>query len=193
MADSEAGTTAIEASDLSSLTIGASIRDVQTVTPKGEATERLIEGVKLHPVVTHIDDRGSLVEMFDPRWSFDDVPLVYAYSFSIRPGRTKGWALHKLHVDRYFNLQGEVEVVLYDVRPESQTCGRINRIRMSEFNRGLLSIPAFVWHATRNLASENFVAVNFPTRPFDHANPDKYRLPLDTPLIPYSFETTPGW
>ena len=32
-----------------------------------------------------------------------------------------------------------------------------------------------------------------PTRPYDHANPDKYRLPIDTPLIPYSFGDAKGW
>jgi dTDP-4-dehydrorhamnose 3,5-epimerase len=28
---------------------------------------------------------------------------------------------------------------------------------------------------------------------YDHANPDKYRLPLDTDLIPYKFENSRGW
>ena len=185
--------TAGETADLSTLTLGPSVRDSQTVTPTGESTQQLIHGVRLFPRVTHIDDRGSLVEMFDPRWDFDDAPLVYAYCFTVRPGRTKGWALHKLHVDRYFNLQGEAEVVLYDVRPDSPTCGQLNRIRMSEFNRGLLRIPTFVWHATRNLGSGDFVSVNFPTVPYDHSAPDKYRLPLDSPLIPFSFDGSAGW
>jgi dTDP-4-dehydrorhamnose 3,5-epimerase len=35
--------------------------------------------------------------------------------------------------------------------------------------------------------------VNFPTRPYDHASPDKYRLPLDTDEIPYEFEDPRGW
>ena len=37
------------------------------------------------------------------------------------------------------------------------------------------------------------VGTNFPTVPYDHADPDKYRLPVDSPLIPYSFDGTPGW
>ena len=36
-------------------------------------------------------------------------------------------------------------------------------------------------------------SMNFPTMAFDHKNPDKYRLPLDTPLIPYSFGDARGW
>ena len=31
------------------------------------------------------------------------------------------------------------------------------------------------------------------TKPYDHANPDKYRLPLDTDQIPYRFEDVSGW
>jgi len=30
--------------------------------------------------------------------------------------------------------------------------------------------------------------VNMPTRQYNHENPDKYRLPLDTDLIPYDFK-----
>ena len=31
------------------------------------------------------------------------------------------------------------------------------------------------------------VALNFPTLAYDHANPDKYRLPVDSDLIPHKF------
>ncbi len=86
-------------------------------------------------------------------------------------------AIHKEHDDRYFNLQGEVEVILYDVRPDSVTCGQLSRIRLSEFDRCLFSIPRLVWHTRRNLGHKDFIGVNFPTVPYDHANPDKSRLP----------------
>ena len=35
--------------------------------------------------------------------------------------------------------------------------------------------------------------VNFPTMPYDHSSPDKYRLPLNTDKIPYKFENARGW
>jgi dTDP-4-dehydrorhamnose 3,5-epimerase len=35
------------------------------------------------------------------------------------------------------------------------------------------------------------MVVNFPTIQYDHASPDKYRLPLDTDLLPV--ELGPGW
>lgn len=179
--------------DLLAETLGASIKDAQTVTRTGQSTARSLEGVTRHRVPTHIDERGFVVELFNPSWGWSDAPLVYAYAFTVRPGRAKGWGLHERHEDRYFVLQGEAEVVLYDVRPESSTCGQISTYKLSEYDRGLVNIPRHVWHATRNLGAKDFVCVNFPTELYDHADPDKYRLPLDTPAIPYSFVGTPGW
>ena len=47
-----------------------------------------------------------------------------------------------------------------------------------------MTVPKFVWHADHNIGTNDVLVVNFPTEPYDHANPDKYRLPLNTPLIP---------
>jgi len=56
-----------------------------------------------------------------------------------------------------------------------------------------VNVPRNVWHADRNVGSTDVVVVNLPTTPYNHANPDKYRLPLDTDLIPYSFGNAAGW
>jgi dTDP-4-dehydrorhamnose 3,5-epimerase len=179
--------------DLLQRTLDAAARDSQTVTAAGEGTRRLPEGVFIHRTRTHVDDRGSLVEMIDPRWEQITEPLFYAYSWTVRAGHAKGWAIHKQHDDRYFLVSGEIEVVLFDVRPESATYGLVSVIGVSQYDRGLLTIPRLLWHATRNLGATEAVMVNFPTALYDHDDPEKYRLPLDTPLIPYSFGDTPGW
>ena len=179
--------------ELLDATLAAAQRDRQTVTPAGEPTVATLPGVVRQRVPTHIDDRGSIVELFDPRWEWLSEPFAYAYSFTVRPGHAKGWGLHERHVDRYFLLYGEAELILYDVRPDSPTCGQLARYRLSPFERGLITIPTLVWHTIRNLGQGDVIVVNFPTQAYDHADPDKYRLPLDTPLIPYSFEGTAGW
>lgn len=61
--------------------------------------ERLTEGVSFREVPTHIDGRGSVFELYDPRWAWHAEPLVFAYCFTIRPGMVKGWNLHKEHED----------------------------------------------------------------------------------------------
>ena len=169
------------------------VRDVQTVTPQGERLDPLPAGVSFYDLPIQIDERGSVRELFDLRWNWRADPLVYAYCFTVRPGIVKGWAMHKLHEDRYYLLSGEMEVVLYDERPASPTCGLLAKIVLAEFRPRLLNIPPGIWHADHNLGSKDVVAINFPTLPYDHANPDKYRRPLDTDLIPYKFERRLGW
>ena len=168
-------------------------RDKQTVTPDGKAVDQLPEGVTFRDSPTHADRRGSICELYDPRWDWHPDPLVYSYAFTIRPGMIKGWGLHKEHEDRYFILFGEMEVVLYDARPDSKTFGTISKVVLSEHRRRLMNIPVGIWHANHNIGEKDTVVINFPSKPYDHVNPDKYRLPLDTDQIPYEFENAHGW
>jgi dTDP-4-dehydrorhamnose 3,5-epimerase len=178
--------------DLLQQTLAAARRQGPTVTREGVPIATSMPGVKRHATPTQVDERGWLVELFHPGWDIATEPLVGAYVTTVRPGWAKGWGFHMEHEDRYFLLFGELEVVIYDVRSESPTRGQLSSIRLSEFNRGMLVIPRHTWHAMRNLGSKDAVVVNFPTIEYDHADPDKYTLPLDTPLIPYSFGDTPG-
>jgi dTDP-4-dehydrorhamnose 3,5-epimerase len=174
-------------------TLSAATRDRQTVTREGERVGRLTDGVNIRPLKTLADARGSVIELFDPRWGWHAEPIVFAYAFTIRPGIVKGWNLHREHEDRYALLQGTIELVLFDPRPDSATCGEVCRIVLSEHNRSLVNIPRNVWHADHNIATTDATVINFPTSPYNHANPDKYRLPLDTGLIPVSFGDAKGW
>ena len=167
-------------------------RDAPTVTPDGESVQPLPAGVTVRDVITQVDERGTVCEMFDPRWNWHPDPLVFAYTFSLRPGMVKGWGMHHGHDDRYFILFGELLLVLYDARPDSATRGLIAKLPMSEYRRQLVNIPAGVWHANQNIGNKDVVVVNFPTAPYNHAHPDKYRLPLDTDKIPYKFEQVRG-
>jgi dTDP-4-dehydrorhamnose 3,5-epimerase len=169
------------------------VQDVQTVSSAGQRVAPLPEGVSFRDATTHIDDRGTVCELYDPRWDWHPDPLVFVYTFTIRPGKVKGWGMHKRHEDRYFPLFGEMEVVLYDGREESSTHGLVASVVLSHHHRRLMNIPAGVWHANRNLGETDLVVVNFPTIPYDHTDPDKYRLPLDTDQIPYRWPDPKGW
>jgi dTDP-4-dehydrorhamnose 3,5-epimerase len=105
----------------------------------------------------------------------------------------KGWNLHREHEDRYVVLAGDMELVLFDPRPDSSTCGEVCQVVLNGRERTIVNVPANVWHADHNIGTTDLVVVNFPTLPYEHVNPDKYRLPLDTPLIPHSFGSAPGW
>ena len=166
-------------------------RDSTTVTADGESVEALPEGVQLRDLITHPDERGTICELYDLRWGVQPDPVVFSYLCTIRPGLAKGWGIHREHHDRYAFIAGELEIALYDERQDSPTSQMISRIVLSEHRRRLLTIPPGVWHAERNIGTTDVMFVNFPTIPYDHANPDKYRLPLDTTELPV--ELTRGW
>src|SRR5262245_17364987 len=175
------------------LTLASAVRDRQTARLDGAPVERLIHGVTIRPLSTQIDARGSVTELYDPRWQWHEEPLVFVYMFTIRPGVVKGWNLHREHEDRYALVSGAMELVLFDPRSESPTYGEVCRIVLSDQHRCLVNVPRNVWHADHNIGSTDVVVINFPTQAYDHANPDKYRLPLDTDLIPHSFGDVIGW
>jgi dTDP-4-dehydrorhamnose 3,5-epimerase len=160
------------------------VRDQQTVTPDGRQVVSLLDGMVVRDLVTHTDERGTVCELFDLRWEVDSEPFTYVYQCTIRPGVAKGWAIHRHHDDRYALLSGEMELALYDAREDSSTCGQELRLVLSELHRRLVTIPAGVWHAERNLGQVDVRFLNMPTQPYDHEDPDKYRLPLDTDELP---------
>ena len=159
-------------------------RDVQTVTPTGERLAGLPDGMVVRDLITQTDERGTVCELYDPRWGVGPASLVFAYTFTVRPGMAKGWGMHREHDDRYAFLTGELELAFYDARQESATAGQESRLVLSEAHRKLVLIPCGVWHAERNIGIVEVRVVNFPTTPYHHTNPDKYKLPLDTDELP---------
>ncbi len=167
------------------------LRNPQTVTADGDRVQPLPHGVVVRELKTHVDARGSVMEIYDPRWGIHPAEMVYAYAFTMLPGKAKGWGLHLEHEDRYVLLRGRMEIVFYDAREDSPTNGLEARFTMSEFDRCLITVPIGVWHANRNIGDIECVVINFPTTMYAHDNPDKYTLPLDTPEIPVVLG--PGW
>jgi dTDP-4-dehydrorhamnose 3,5-epimerase len=164
-------------------------KDPQSVTRDGERVAPLIDGVRVRRAVTHPDERGTVCELFNPAWDFHPDPLVYVYQVTIRPGQVKGWVVHRLQDDRIFLSQGTMKAVLFDDRELSPTYGMVNEVFLDHHSRGLLVIPKGVYHAVQNVGSDDLLFINMPTRAYNHADPDKYRLPLNNDRIPYRFPT----
>jgi len=171
----------------------ASEKDSPTVDANGRRLDLTIAGVehvRLGPA--QVDHRGSLLEVIDTRVPFWHEPIVYAYRFTILPGRIKGWGVHEHQTDRYLVVAGRIRVVLYDGREASGTFGQINQVHFADEALGLLSIPPGVWHADQNTGRTEAVVVNFPTKAYDHQNPDKRRLDPHGDEIPFDFTLRDG-
>lgn len=149
--------------------------------------EGSIEGVELERLSQFSDHRGSLCEVVDFERPFWREPVVYSYVITVRPGRIKGWGMHKLQADRYYVAAGSLRVVLYDGRTESPTHGRIQEIQFTPETLGLVRIPPGVWHADQNWGDVDAMIFNFPTHPYSHDNPDKYRIDPHSGEIPFDF------
>jgi dTDP-4-dehydrorhamnose 3,5-epimerase len=169
------------------------IKDRQTVTPAGEPVGRRIDGLVVRRLKPIEDKRGDITEMYSTTWGIHPEPMVYAYQVTIHPGAIRGWELHRNQDDRIFMAFGSMRWVLYDYRETSPTHKLINTFVVSEINRTLMIVPRGIFHAVQNVGTRQAVFVNFPTTPFNHAEPDKYRLPLGNPEIPFSFDDGPGW
>ena len=69
-----------------------------------------------------------------------------------------------------------MRIVLCDGRTTSPTYRRFAEFQFTDETPGLLCIPPGVWHADQNTGDRDAVIINFPTRPYNHDQPDKYRI-----------------
>jgi dTDP-4-dehydrorhamnose 3,5-epimerase len=166
-------------------------RDVPTVGAAGRRRPQL-DGVVVAPAVVHADHRGTLMEAVNFDNPFWEEPVLYAYSFTVAPGRIKGWGMHKRQTDRYVALAGRLRVVLYDGRPDSATFERFAEFSFADEAPGFLRIPPGIWHADQNVGEVPCRVLNFPTRPYDREAPDKYRINPASGEIPFDFTLHDG-
>jgi dTDP-4-dehydrorhamnose 3,5-epimerase len=162
-------------------------RDMPTVDAAGQRLGTEIEGVLYARSTPQVDHRWTLTKVVNFDNDFWDEPVVYSYCFTIRPAQIKGWGMHLKHADRYFLCAGSVRVVLHDGRVRSPTYGAFAGFHLTEESRGLLLIPPGVWHGDQNWGDRDAVMLNFPTVPFDHANPDKHRIDPSSGSIPFDW------
>lgn len=80
---------------------------------------------------------------------------------------------------------GRLLIALYDGRGDSPTRNRTVDFRIGAERPGLVIVPPGVWHGVRNIGSTPLLMINVVDRAYDYEDPDHYRLPVDTPHIPY--------
>jgi len=162
-------------------------KDSQLVTPQWEMLREPIEGVHLHEVRHVPRDHGIITEIFRPEWDPTGLPVAQIYQSRLYPGAIGAWSCHMKNVDRLFINQGNVKLVLFDGRENSPTFRRINEYHVGDARPAMMVIPIGVWHGLQNLGAADALMLNFPTRSYNYEDPDHYRLPFDTPEIPYSW------
>ena len=162
-------------------------KDPQIITSSWHKPHEPIDGVVVREVLHVPGDRGVLTELFREEWDPEGGPAAQVFQIRLFPGAVSAWHCHLLATDRLFVSIGQAKIVLYDAREGSKTRGTINEFHVGEARPTLLVVPPEVWHGVAALGATPAVVVNCPTRAYSYDDPDHYRLPADTPEIPYSW------
>jgi dTDP-4-dehydrorhamnose 3,5-epimerase len=164
-------------------------KDTQSVTASWDFTQALIDGVTLFEVKNVLADHRRLTEVFRAEWEPSRLPVLQVYQVCLSPGFVSDWNCHKSNLDRLFIGTGHIKLVLFDGRQNSRSIGRINELHLGEARPGLVAIPPGVWHGFQCFGPASGLIVSLPSQPFDYESPDHYRLPSDTPEIPYRWRS----
>lgn len=162
-------------------------KDGPQVTSEWQTVQPSIDGVVIREVLHVPRDHGVITEIFRPEWDASGLPVVHIYQSRLFPGAIGAWSCHAKTIDRLFINQGHVKLVLFDGREDSPTHGRIMELRVGDARPAFLVLPIGIWHGLQNLGSADALMVNMPSRAYDYADPDHFRLPYDSPEIPYSW------
>ncbi len=149
--------------------------------------QSVIAGVVLTSLSRGADDRGELNELLTTRDGPIE-PIVHVYQVQSAPQSVRAWFYHKRQSDRLALTQGAFRIVLYDLRPDSVSYGKLEVHHLGQARRMLLTIPPLVIHGVKNVGENSASFVNMPTSAYDPERPDKWRLPVDHPGIPYRFD-----
>ncbi len=153
--------------------------------------KRLIQGVRTKALKVVADERGRLMEMLraddELFLKFGQVYLTAAY-----PGVVKAWHYHERQTDHFVCVRGMMKVVLYDDRDGSPTRGAVNEFCIGDHNPLLVQIPPLVFHGFKCISEHEALVINVPTEPYDHAQPDEFRIDAHDPRVPYDWARKDG-
>lgn len=149
----------------------------------------MIHGVKVKQLRAIFDGRGFLMEILR---SDDQIfeRFGQVYMTACKKGAAKAWHYHKMQTDNFTCVWGEALVVLYDDRYGSPTRGTVEEFVLKaptspDSSPFLLHIPPLVVHGFTALKGDEARILNIPTLPYRYNDPDEYRFPWDSELIPY--------
>lgn len=146
----------------------------------------MIEGVAVRELKKNVDDRGYLMEVLRSDWADVYKRFGQAYVSLNYPSVIRAWHFHKKQWDVFVCLSGMVKVPLFDARDGSATKGRVDEFVMGDDRPIALLIPPGVYHGYQTIGTRPSLLLNFPTELYDGG--DEFRVPFDSPEIPYSWE-----
>jgi dTDP-4-dehydrorhamnose 3,5-epimerase len=168
--------------------LAGAAKDNQTITARWTPSDlRLIDGVTIREVLNVPKSNGYLTEIFRGEWAEGGGNADQVFQVVLDPGAISAWHAHARTTDRLFVSYGRARIVLYDAREESPTRGVVNELRFGTIRPALIQVPARVWHGVQNVSDGPSIVLNLVDRAYDYEDPDHWRVPPDSPEIPFRF------
>ena len=146
----------------------------------------MIDGVKVKKLKIIPDERGRLMEILrrddDLFEKFGQVYMTTAF-----PGVVKAWHYHRKQTDNFTCIRGKMRLGLYDSRKGSPTFDKTEEYIISLEEPLLVQIPPEVYHGFKCVGEEEAMVINTVTEPYDHDDPDEYRIDAFDNDIPFDW------
>lgn len=154
-------------------------------------SKQLIDGVQVKQLKWITDERGKLMEILRCDDSaFEKFGQVYVTT--CYPGVVKAWHYHQHQADNMSVIKGMARIALCDQREGSATYGLVNDFFIGEDNPVLIHIPERVLHGFKAYGTEPAFIVNTVTQPYNHQEPDEFRIDPFENDIPYDWALKQG-
>lgn len=134
-----------------------------------------VQDVKIIP-----DERGRVIKIPMPPNLFH---VRDVYCTTINYGAIKAWHGYETKQLWYCAIKGMVKLVLCDMRKESPTYLKTMEVCMGEHAVKAVLVPHGVYNGFKGISFEEAVVVVQADEPYGQI----YRLPYDTPEIPYDW------
>lgn len=149
-----------------------------------------IEGVVIHPLVRHPDDRGFFEEVIRATDLFFQEGFGQLSHSKMYPGVVKAWHIHRTQIDWWYVPLGMLRVALHDLRDGSPTRGVTQEVYLGEdISPAVLKIPAGVAHGCRVIGETP--AHLFYVTSHIYTPEEEGRIPYDDPDIGYDWLSGP--
>jgi dTDP-4-dehydrorhamnose 3,5-epimerase len=164
-------------------------KDQPHITPGGSLVAQRIDGVVVREGANIVTRNGNTFEVFSSPWELPVEAVRHVIHVSLKPAAISAWHMHERQTDQIVVVDGMVKLVLHDPREGSPTRDQTDVFHLSPMRPSLVSIPPGVWHGAQNMLPAAFSSfVNMFDRPYDHDDPDEWRLPVRNDRIPYDFD-----
>jgi dTDP-4-dehydrorhamnose 3,5-epimerase len=163
-------------------------KDKPHITSGGMVLTERIADVVVREGNNIVTRNGHTFEVYSSPWDLPVQSVQHVIHVSLKPAAISAWHLHERQTDQIVVVAGMVELVLHDPRDDSPTRGQTDVLHLSPMRPTVVSIPPGVWHGVKNMLAADFSSfLNLFDRPYEHGDPDEWRLPVRNDQIPYDF------